>query len=53
LTPDSGRALFPEHPFVVWPVADLGPSMVDIEEMNREMEKRLALGLLALLGGGP
>jgi len=45
--PHCGRALFPERPFTAWPVADLGPSMVDIEQADREMRKRLALG------GGP
>ena len=51
--PHCGHILFPEHPFTLWPVADLGPAMVDIEQIDREKEKRLAVQFLAPVRGSP
>lgn len=39
--PHCGRALFPERPFRMWPLAELGPGMVDIGQADRQMRKRL------------
>ncbi len=45
--PHCGRALFPERPFRIWPVSELGPGMVNIDQLEKSMAGSFGLRVYA------